>query len=467
MRGGLADAELRPAAPQLLSPVVSQPVDGLRPGEVGDAFVEASGSYRNLRWTLGYIGILAYVCVITTYALPIGDLAVAAALVGVILQRESLRFPRPLVLFVLLLGWIAAGYTQSRYPDYVREELINFVKLGLVLLAAFNVLRTRSQLRFFMIFWLGCFALYPMRGTYVNYFMAGYTRFGRALWNFIYSNSNDLAALTLLFLAMAVGVLVAEPKGWFKRAAFLGVFLLTLLIFLTQSRGGILGLAVFGLFALAGYRHKLRSLALGVAAVLVVATFAPPSVWARLRGLARATDTENLRAVDKEGSAQQRWQIWQTAFEIIRDYPLTGVGWGAYSQANAAYAPLTGGADVRLGARDAHSTYFGVLAETGYPGLFLFLALVLGTALEVDRIRRRHKDLMPKTAMQLYFMEVGLLGYLVCGIFGSFERISFFYLHLVLMWALAKALESDAQALQALPQPTGSPNPSTVLAGGA
>lgn len=416
----------------------------------GDDWVTAIGTYKHLRWSLAYGAFLVYVGVITTYALRIGDIAVAAALVGVLIQRSSFRFPSLLVLFALLLAWITLGYTVSAYPWAVREELLNFAKLGLILVIGVNVLRTRSHIRFFIIFWLGCFALYPLRGTYFNYFIGGYTTFGRALWNYVYSNPNDLAALSLLQLSMAVGILVTEPKGWFKKAAFLGVFMIALLIFLTQSRGGLLGFAVFALFALVGYRKKAQSLALGITVALVVAMFAPSSVWDRLGGLTEATDTENLDQVDEEGSAEQRWLIWQTAVEIIRDHPATGVGWGAYPQANAAYAPMTGGGETRLGARDTHSTYLNVLAETGYPGFLLFCTLVFGTLWQVDRVRRRHKATMPRTAMQLYFLELGLVAYMVSGIFGSYSRLSFLYLHLVLMWAVARAMEADFKSSRAV-----------------
>ena len=44
--------------------------------------------------------------------------------------------------------------------------------------------------------------------------------------------------------------------------------------------------------------------------------------------------------------------------------------------------------------------------------------------------------------------RASLLGFLVASIFGSYARLTFPYLHLMLMWALAKALESDADTLR-------------------
>lgn len=445
MRGGLA----RLPGPSRTGAVHSTPPPHSRSWKLGDGFFRVPLRLRDVAWSATYAGFVIYVFVITTYALRIGDYAVVLALGGLLVQRGGIRFSPLLWTFLALLIWITIGYFQSPFPGAVLPELQNFAKLGLILVAATNALQTRSQLRFFIVFWLGCYALYPVRGTYVNYFIGGYTTFGRALWNYVYANPNDLAALTLLQLGLCVGVLVTEPKGWLKRAALIGVGMLVLLVFLTQSRGAFLGLVVFGLLSLlAGQRRRIRSLSLFAVVALVVYVWAPDSVWDRLGGLARATDTENLAEVDEEGSAEQRYQIWQTAYQIIADHPIFGVGWGAYPLANEQYAPMDGSEELKLGARDTHSTYLNVVAETGYPGLLIFSVLVFGTLVRVDLIRRRCKPLLPQASQQLLYLELGLLAYMVSGIFGSYSRLSFLYIFLALMWALAKACESDLQAVR-------------------
>ncbi|HET8654095.1 MAG TPA: O-antigen ligase family protein [Longimicrobiaceae bacterium] len=446
MRGGLARLPRRAARPsEGASPFPSSPGQKTR---WGDALVAFRGRFRSIPWTLTLVGFLLYVCVITTQRLGIGDVGVILALAGLVFQREQLRFPPFLIVFCAFLTWCALGLFTTPYPDVVQPQLVEFSKLGLIILAAVNALRTRSQVRFFTIFWLACYALYPVRGTFVNYFVAHYRLFGRALWSGIYANPNDLAALTLLLLGVCAGVLISETDRWLKRLALLGVVVLTLLIFMTQSRGALIGLTVFGLFALAGQRIRLRSVALVCAMAVVVAMLAPSGVWTRLEGLTKATDTEDLRAVDQEGSAEQRWEIWQTALQIIGDHPIFGVGWAAYPLANAAYAPITGGGSEALGARDTHSTYLNVTAETGFPGLMLFLVLVFGTIYQAEGIRRRCKRDLPSAARQLYFLETAMVGYMTSGLFGSYSRLSFLYLYLALIYVVAKACEEDLAALR-------------------
>lgn len=414
----------------------------------GDMFVRLRARFAKTSWSLTFVAFLAYMFAITTYRLPIGDVAVVTALVGLAFEKR-LRFPALLGWFAILLAWNTIGLFVSPYGDVVQQDLLDFAKVGLILLAAANAVKTRSQIRTFIIFWLGCYALYPARGTYLNYFIARYSTFGRALWNYIYSNPNDLAALTILQLSMAAGLLVTEPKGWVRRAALIGVFVLTLLVFMTQSRGALLGLAIFGLLALIGQRHRLRAIAFAAALGGVVLVAAPSGVWTRLEGLMHARDSTNLSQVDKEGSAEQRFEIWQTAGRIIADHPVFGVGWGAYPNANAAYSPLrAAGGLARLGARDTHSTYLNLLAETGVPGFLLFLALIGSTIFHAERIRRRVKSRLPKAARQLYLLELGLLGFLAAGIFASYSRLSFLYLHLVLIYAVAEACRRDDDALR-------------------
>ena len=409
----------------------------------GDLHVEALGRVGHISWTICFVGFLLYIYVVTTYQLPLGDVAVAVALVGLLIQRGSIQVPQPVVLYAAMLAWCALGLAWSRWPLLVQEELIAMGKLALILLVAANALRSRSQLRFFIIFWLACYALFPVRGTYVNYFVAGYSEFGRALWNYMYANSNDLAAMSLLMLGLAAGVAATERRKELRYGALAGVLVLVLLIFLTQSRAGILGLAVFGLLAFVGHRKRGRLIALGLVLALVVGAFAPASVWDRLSGLRNATDVTRLGEVDPEGSAETRFQIWQTALRIIDDHSLTGVGLGTYPLANREYAPL-------LGRVDTHSTYLNVLAELGAPGLLIFLGLVFGTLLGAERVRRRCRRLLPGAAQQLYYHEIGLLAYMVSGIWGSFSRINFLYVSLILLYALARACESERRALRSM-----------------
>jgi len=395
-------------------------------------------------WTLIYVAFLGYIFAVTTFRLPIGEASMIAGLLGLLLQQERMRLPAILGWSLVFLGWCLLGYFRSPFPTAVWVNVVLLAKLCLIMLVAANALRSPGQVRFFMIFFLACYALFPVRGAIFNYF-ANYTLFGRALWNYTYDNPNDLAAITLLLLSVAAALLATERTRWIRWCAFAGLAVLPLLILMTQSRGGFVALCVFTAVAMFTQhrRRRLQTAVIVVALGLAVVAVAPSGVWTRVKGLAQVTG--NLDNVDPEGSAKSRYEIWRVATTIIGDYPMTGVGWGAYPFAHANYAGLSGVDPSARGARDTHSTYLNVLAETGYLGLLLFLGLLWSVVHLAERARRLCRRVQPRLALQIMYLELGLLAFLVAGIFGSFAKLSFLYLHLVLLWAVTQ------NALRALP----------------
>jgi len=417
------------------------------PGDGGAGNIAASYDWpwKGVTWSLTFIGFLLYIFVITTYELPLGDVAMGAALFGLVVLRTGYHFPATLGWMAAFLVWTAVSGLQSPWRSEVEPFVIDFGKLFLIALVLVNVVRTKQNIRLYAVFFLGCFALYPLRGAIFNY-VGGYTLFGRALWNNVFANPNDLAALTLLQLSLAVSLLRTEFHKWTRYCVYLGCAMLPILVLMTQSRGAFLALGVFVAFFLAGQRRRARALIAVAAIAAVVVMVAPGGVWKRVSGLRSATTTEGIAAADQEGSAKQRFQIWQVAGRIIADNPAFGVGFGVYGAAHAEYVMTGRGERFARGRRDTHSTYLNVLAETGFIGLGLFLGMLGSAFYTAERVRRRWRAVYPDAAQQLYALELGLAAFLVAGIFGSFARLSFLYLHLMLLVVVAAWLNDTATA---------------------
>jgi O-antigen ligase len=173
-------------------------------------------------------------------------------------------------------------------------------------------------------------------------------------------------------------------------------------------------------------------------AVLSLAVTTPDSVWDRLGTLKDVTNEETA-----EGSARQRMEIWKVASAIFMENAVTGVGMGAYHKSHYVTSQRPVFDPIALGARDTHSTYLSLLAENGLPGLLLFLTVVGATVLDAERTRRRAKVDHPAGALQLYYMELGLLGFLVAGIWGTYGQLVLTYLHLALIYATAQVLKAE------------------------
>jgi probable O-glycosylation ligase (exosortase A-associated) len=364
---------------------------------------------------------------------------------GAVLQRGHARFPSYLGWFVAFAIWAVLSSMQSDYPDWVMPELVTLIKLCLIVFAAASALQTPAQLRVFMVFFLGCFALFPLRGAVFNFFIYHSDMQGRAIWNLLYSNPNDLGAMALLQLSMTCALLVVVQKGWVRWAATAGVIALPMLILMTQSRGVFLGLTVFIVLAFLGHHRRVRLTLQLLIVAAILASAAPSSVWGRLQTLRSATDASTLDDVDgAEGSARQRYEIWRVAFKIIREHPITGVGLGAYRPVHEQYALHPEFNPTAQGQRDTHSLYFNILAETGFPGFALYIGMLCVVLYTAERARRRCKRVFETGAKQLLLLEAGLLAFLVASIFGSLPYLPHLLLHLVLLYAVSKV--SLAQA---------------------
>ena len=424
------------------------------------AETEQNGSDTRLlagvRWTIPFVAFLAYIFAITTYRLPIGSLAIIVGLVGVAMQSEAKRFPWMLGWFAAFILWCAVGYVQSPYPQRTWDGLVELAKLWAIVLVGMNAIRARSQLRFFIVFFVGCFALYPLRGAFANYFVYRYTVFGRAIWNRAFENPNDLAAFALLQLSMVAALLVFERRWWVKRCAQAGLILLPLLVLMTQSRGAFIGLTIFSigcgigqwrrLRKLLDTKQRIRVLCVSLVTVAAISYFAPDGVWQRLAGLKHLTNTEQLSEVDSEGSARQRWEIWRVATKIIGEHPLFGVGVTAYPLAHLVYSRGEEFNPTAWGERDTHSTALNLLAETGAPGMLFFVGMVVSVVVVAERRRRESARRGSQLAKSLFFLEIGLLAFFGAGTFGSFGYLSFLYIHLMLLCATAEVARRELAA---------------------
>jgi O-antigen ligase len=409
--------------------------------------------WKGVKWTLIYVGVLGYIYAITTYEFPIATASMVVALAGMLVQRGKIRFPAPVAFLLLFLAWAAAGVAMSQFGEAAWAQWIDLLKIFLVMLVVVNALRTTSQIRFFIIFFLGFFALYPVRGALLNYYVFHYTLLGRAIWNYAYENPNDLAAYCLLHLGLVLGILATEPNVWLRRAAIIGAGLLPFLLFLTQSRGALIALGIFGLIVALGHRRALRRvlgtkqrrrIAAGLAAtVVVVVLFAPSAVWGRLSRLSKLTSVETVAQADDERSAEGRLEIWRVASQVARDNFALGVGIGAYPFVHQQYVKFVTHSQVGRGQRDTHSTYLRVLTETGIFGLLIFGGMLVSLFAYVNRIRRKARDRLPRRALQLYYMQAGLIGFLFAGVFGTFLYLHFFYICMALLWCLATDLDRE------------------------
>ncbi|MEO1287675.1 MAG: O-antigen ligase family protein [Chloroflexota bacterium] len=147
--------------------------------------------------------------------------------------------------------------------------------------------------------------------------------------------------------------------------------LLSIILFLTFSRGGLISLAVgllsFLILYLVGNERFSRLLTprivgLGIVTLIVLAVLGNSVV--------------SLASIGSRITGDQaRFDLWNSAVEMIADNPVTGVGTGLYGRTLREYRDATV-ADDRLST--AHNIYLNVASENGI-GIFLVLVGVIST----------------------------------------------------------------------------------------
>jgi len=384
------------------------------------------------------LGLCLYTVSVVTVRVPLGDVGVVLGALGVVAQGRSMRFPAPVALLAAFVAWAWITAFFSDFSTIALDQTIDRVKLLVIFIVAVNALRTEKQIRYYLWLYLLCFMLSPARGALGGYAL-GNTVFGRAVWNYNYSNPNDLAAYSMLAIGIALSLATSlQERKYLRFVGWLSAVVLMLIIFLTQSRGVMLGAAIaFGPAMLMTLRKRPAALIYGCIFAAGVLYFVPQSALDRFADMKYLTSTETIAKADEEGSAANRYDIAVAAWEMTLARPISGSGLGTYMPTMARDYPT-------LGQKDTHNTYLNLSAELGFPGLILWCAMI-GTVLRMA-YRTRKLATEAGIAMGGAWIEMALVGLLIAGLFGSYAATSYLYLYLALVWCRGAILKGQADA---------------------
>lgn len=253
-----------------------------------------------------------------------------------------LRFVIYSCLFVVIYDIIQ----ESKRPHALVRNITNLLILSGVLLSLFGFIQ--------LIIFPDFSQLDPSLGWDPHY--------NRLLSTFF--DPNFLAAYLVLTLTLIVTLFLYSEYPMPKFLLTLNFLIVFIALVLTFSRSGYLMFAVTTavIGVLKSRKLIILALLLSLTAYLLV-----PRVQTRIAG-----------GVDPDDSARFRFESWKKTLVIIKEYPLTGVGFNAYRYAQSRYGffsfeePLGGHA----GAGSDSSLLF-VFATTGIFGLLSYLLLLL------------------------------------------------------------------------------------------
>jgi probable O-glycosylation ligase (exosortase A-associated) len=360
-------------------------------------------------------------------ALIVVGLAVAAWFMAD--EKKGLRVAPRQLLIVLLL--IYCGLTTWN-ADLPEEALFKWEWVWKSLaFAAFLpfTLRTRLRIESFILFMiLSASAIIVTGGIKTILSGGGYGSLALMVSN----NSGLYEGSTISTVAVAIVPLIlwlvrhgtVFPPDWRVKLYASGLIFACLLIPVgTEARTGLVCIAVLAMLMLRDVRRRLLYLGLMGAAGLAAVPLLPDSFTDRM---------ETISTYQADSSATTRIAVWKWTWDYVQDNPFGG-GFDAYRQNRIQVQTISTAVagDVQLvnerfhedQARAYHSSYFEMLGEQGFPGLFLFL-LIHGIGLvRMEVLRRRYRDAQESeawisplaTALQ-NFQIVCLTGSLFLGI---------------------------------------------------
>ncbi len=379
-----------------------------------------------------YIGVLAWtwVSVMNPHRLAWGfavDFPVALTVVigtalGLLLTRDRRRFPpmtAPVVVLLLFMLWMCFTSVMAIYPELIGPMFSRVMKiLGMVLVAmcVLNSRRHVDQLMWVLVISLG---FYGLKGGLFTITTGGEYRVWGPAGSFIEGN-NEVALALIMSIPLMRYLQLVTAKRWIRLGLGALMALTALAALGSQSRGALIAIVAMAALMWLRSEHKIASGIVIVTLAAGLVAFMPGQWEARMQTI----DASNL-----DSSAEGRINAWRMAWNLAKDRPIGGGFEVITPELFARYAPNP--QDIHA----AHSIYFQVLGEHGFPGLLLFL-LLWWLVWRHAGLMRRQGAASPDLAWARHLgamIQVSLVGYLVGGAFLSLAYFDLPYDLLVLV----------------------------------
>ena len=366
-----------------------------------------------------YIGVLMWVWIsvmnlhtqgwgfATTF--PFAAIIAGVTLISFVFSRESKNLPLIPVtwVFIAFVFWMNVTTIAAFHPDLVYEQWNKVMKIMLMSFVALMLIKTKQHIQLLVLIVVISLAYYGVKGGIFTIIGGGVDRVWGPAGTFIEGN-NELALALIMTIPLMHYLQMISPNKWMRHGLTAAMLLCAAAAFGSHSRGALLAIVAMGAFLWLKSRQKL-SLGFLMILTIPVLVMSMPEKWAERM--------DTINAYEEDASVQGRFNAWWMAFNLAKDYPLTGGGFEVTTrELFTRYAP-----DILDNPRAAHSIYFQVLGEHGFVGLGLYLLLgflTWRTGSWVIRNTTKRKEYL--WAFNLATMiQVSLVGFEVGGAFLS------------------------------------------------
>jgi putative inorganic carbon (HCO3(-)) transporter len=280
----------------------------------------------------------------------------------------------------------------------------------------------------------------------------------------------NFAKDVLVGLLLAIPFLVRGQDGLSRRLLWPAVLVLGLALIMSGGRADWLaGVVALGYLGLVLHRHRAFLIGaltmMAVLALCIARPLTPVDVQAAV-GLPKPVSRLAAESLAVSGARDElsvevsnnlRRRLTHAGLEMVRDYPVFGVGPGAFRDYVDVYEPVKPGAVIDARPRlPAHNVFLELWADSGTPAFLLYLAFLGAVLLVLERQRRRTEGVDQATSVAV---TAALIGLNVTSLFHNYQTEN-------LLWALlglAVSLELWPRgSTREEPVPTGAPTSPAV-----
>lgn len=321
---------------------------------------------------------------------------------------DFMRFRQAKLLAVFILLTVVST-TYAYVTLYAVETLKPLIGYYLLLFSGFFILQNERRIRLLLTLLVFSHAWLVIQNQDR---LTSDVRAGAFRGGYFLGDGNDFGWSLVITFPFAIYLFMRYRSALMRIALVAAMALFLAGIVGTQSRGASLavgaGLLYYLLFI---SNRRLISATLISGIVVVVLSYAPEQYFSRM---------ETLSNPEAESSAMGRIRAWQSATQMALDHPFTGVGAGNFSSAYGRfYFPEDASSRRWL---SAHSIYFLVLGEYGFPGIVVMIWIIAAnirsnsaSARMLTGVGGESRESVPHAWPLL--LNMSIVGYMVGGMF--------------------------------------------------
>lgn len=367
------------------------------------------------------------------YTMPFAQLVAIVLLFSMMISSEKKTLPSNglVTVWAVFLAWLAFCSVQALYPDMAITQLEKVLKIQLITFV--TMLLMHSMQRVNQLIWVIVFSIgfYSVKGGVFTILTGGGFHVFGPDGSDIQEN-NALAVAVLMIIPLMVYVRKFPPHPLVKIIMPYCIFFSIISVVGSQSRGAMLAIGAVGGF----FWWKSKSKGLTGMAFVLLASFTlllMPAEWHDRMG--------SIGEYKSDSSSMERITAWEYSVKVASNR-VTGGGFNSWSLENYN----------RYGIRAhkafvAHSIYFGVLNDGGWPGLILFLTILYLMWRQLNEIIKK-TDIDPEHANYNFLakmLQISLVAFLAGGAFLSLAYFDLAWHLMAITIVLRQLVENDTR----------------------